>query len=95
MLRKPKDKCLSSKPQSLVSSPKQNSLLRDNSTQVLDVDERTLNSTDQAIRLFHLKKDSIQSQYKRGWNDRDCDNISQNSYLGRAGKDHDAKDYDY
>ena len=91
MLGKPKDKYLANKIHSLISSPKHKPLLRDSSTQALDIADKTINTTDNDIKIFNLKKESLQSNYKKDWNDRDFDRISQSSYITRTIKDHDSK----
>jgi hypothetical protein len=96
MLGKPKDKYLSTKLQALVSSPKNKTMLRDNSTQIIDVDDRLINTTDHDIKMFNIKKESIQSNYRKDWDDKDFDRISQSSYLTRTNKNHEfKKGYDY
>lgn len=46
--------------------------------------------------MFNIKKDSLQSNYKKYWNDTDFDKVSQSSYITKTIKDFDStKNFNY
>lgn len=45
--------------------------------------------------MFNHKKDNLKSNYKKDYNDKDFDKISQSSYVTRTIREYDSRGYDY